>query len=95
MADDVNIRVVTEDDSTAVWQELYKMFGDTQDQLDKLAVSAESLGFQSAAGQAETLGNEVEAVGKRRKKPPAFSGSLGRPSCRGWAWGLACLSLRA
>ena len=46
MADDVNIRVVTEDDSTAVWQELYKMFGDTQEQLDKLAASAESLGFQ-------------------------------------------------
>ena len=72
MADDVNIRVVTEDDSTAVWQELYKMFGDTQDQLDELAASAESLGFQSAAGQAETLGNEVEAVGKRPQETAGF-----------------------
>ena len=87
MADDVNIRVVTEDDSTAVWQELYKMFGDTQDQLDKLAVSAESLGFQSAAGQAETLGNEVEAVGKKAQETAGFFGQLGQAIMQGLGLG--------
>ena len=87
MADDVNIRVVTEDDSTAVWQELYKMFGDTQEQLDKLAASAESLGFQSAAGQAETLGNEVEAVGKKAQETAGFFGQLGQAIMQGLGLG--------
>ena len=87
MADDVNIRVVTEDDSTAVWQELYKMFGDTQEQLDKLSVSAESLGFQSAAGQAETLGNEVEAVGKKANETAGFFGQLGQSIMQGLGLG--------
>ena len=87
MADDVNIRVVTEDDSTAVWQELYKMFGDTQEQLDKLAVSAESLGFQSAAGQAETLGNEVEAVGKKANETSSIFGQLGQAIMQGLGLG--------
>ena len=87
MADDVNIRVVTEDDSTAVWQELYKMFGDTQEQLDKLAASAESLGFQSAAGQAQTLGNEVEAVGKKANETSSIFGQLGQAIMQGLGLG--------
>lgn len=87
MADDVNIRVVTEDDSTAVWQELYKMFGDTQEQLDKLAVSAESLGFQQAAGQAQTLGNEVENTGKKAQETSSLFGQLGQAIMQGLGLG--------
>ena len=87
MADDVNIRVVTEDDSTAVWQELYKMFGDTQEQLDKLAASAESLGFQSAAGQAQTLGNEVENTGRKAQETAGIFGQLGQAIMQGLGLG--------
>ena len=95
MADDVNIRVVTEDDSTAVWQELYKMFGDTQEQLDKLACLLNRWVSNRRRARLKPWAMRLKQLEKRRKKPPAFFGQLGQAIMQGLGLGLACLSLRA
>ena len=94
-ADDVNIRAAPRTIQPQFGKSFTRCSAIRKDQLDKLAVSgSESLGFQSAAGQAETLGTRVEAAWKKAQETAAFSRSFGRLIMQGLFLGLACLSLQ-